>query len=209
MTPDVASTVLDTEFGEFNFVCARWGAHEEDNVLVLHKPVVIAPPLVRVQSACYTAEIFRSKDCDCHAQLETSLRRIAAEGGAFVYMICDGRGAGLYDKVRGLELTRTQGIDTADAYRTLGLSLDPRNYERVARTLLHIGIGECRLMTNNPRKVQGLRDFGIKVIREPHEMAATEQSAPYLRAKARKLGHLFEQFTDTEGGGSETATDVT
>lgn len=201
MKPDIAKTVLDTAFGIFSFVCARWGPHEEDNILVLHNEFG-ENPLVRVQSACYTAEIFRSKDCDCHAQLETSLERIAAEGGAFVYMICDGRGAGLFDKVRGLELTRTLGLDTADAYEHLGVPLDPRDYDRVAYTLRHLGILRCRLLTNNPRKVAGLRRLGIDAHRESLEIEATPHSEPYLRAKAAKLGHVLEQFSQSDTSAS-------
>ena len=88
------STRLTTHYGDFDFHCFSWGPHEEDNVLCLTAPSTEARPLVRVQSACYTAEIFRSLDCDCHEQLESSLKRIANEGGALVYMLCDGRGAG-------------------------------------------------------------------------------------------------------------------
>jgi len=98
-SPRISSTVLDTHFGEFDFHCFSWSEHEEDNVLALAKRPFPIPSLVRVQSACYTAEIFRSRDCDCHEQLESSLRRIADEGGLLVYMLCDGRGAGLYRKL--------------------------------------------------------------------------------------------------------------
>lgn len=192
---DVARTVLNTTFGEFSFSCFRWGPHEEDNVLVLSN-ASSGVPLVRIQSACYTAEIFRSKDCDCHHQLETSLQRIADEGGHFLYMICDGRGAGLFDKIRGLELTRTEGLDTAEAYEALDIPLDPRDYARAAQALRDIGVSRCRLLTNNPRKVAGLADNGIEAVREPLEIPATSDSEPYLRAKARKLGHLFAQFGD-------------
>lgn len=195
-TPDVASTVLDTHFGRLSLLCARWGPHEEDNILVLYSPPEAKEPLVRVQSACYTAEIFRSKDCDCHEQLVRSLEMISDEGGYLVYMLCDGRGAGLYDKIRGLELGRTEGVDTADAYRALGLDLDPREYERVAWVLKHLGVDSCRLLTNNPRKVDGLRKNDIGVDREPLEIAATPGSEPYLKTKASKMGHLLEQFDE-------------
>lgn len=194
MMPDVATTSLRTHFGEFQFSCFRWGRHEEDNVLVLWCPSSEAP-LVRIQSACYTAEIFRSTDCDCHDQLETSIGRIAKEGGFFVYMLCDGRGAGLFNKVQALELTRKRGLDTAAAYQALRLPLDPRDYTRPAEVLRHLGVTRCRLLTNNPRKVIGLQSHGIRTEREPLEVAATPESEPYLRAKAKKLGHLLQQFS--------------
>lgn len=187
----VSQTVLETIYGSFEFSCFSWGSHEEDNVLCARKPSHGAEPLVRVQSACYTAEIFRSTDCDCHEQLDESLKRIAHEGGLVIYMLCDGRGAGLYKKILGLELGRTQGLDTSDAYHALGLEQDPRHYDRVGAVLQHFGITAVRLLTNNPRKIGGLEAFGIAVTREPLEIPATDGSRPYLQTKQQKMGHLL------------------
>lgn len=198
LDPRISSTRLRTQFGEFSFSCFSWGPHEEDNILCLSTDnLEEGHVLCRVQSACYTAEIFRSLDCDCHEQLENSLRRISCEGGVLLYMLCDGRGAGLYHKLLGLELSRTKGLDTADAYRELGLAHDPRNYERPAYVLRHMGVSAVRLLTNNPRKILGLQSFGFEVAREPLEIKATAESEPYLRAKRSKLGHLLTQFDQT------------
>ena len=93
---EFSQTLLETHYGSFEISCFSWGAHEEDDILCARNPVHGEIPLVRVQSACYTAEIFRSLDCDCHEQLDESLKRIARDGGLLVYMLCDGRGAGLY-----------------------------------------------------------------------------------------------------------------
>lgn len=194
--PDVATTHIETHFGHFQMQCFSWGSHEEDNLLLLSRQGVSAAPLCRVQSACYTGEIFRSLDCDCHAQLAESLERIGAEGGVLVYMLCDGRGAGLLTKVRGLELGRTSGLDTSEAYRALGVPQDPRDYSRAAFALRHAGYNSVRLLTNNPRKVAGLVAHGIDASREPLEIPATEKSAPYLRTKAKKMGHLLAQFSE-------------
>jgi GTP cyclohydrolase II len=109
-------------------------------------------------------------------------------------MLCDGRGAGLYHKVLGLELSRTKGLDTADAYRELGLEYDPRHYERPSYILQYFNIFKVRLMTNNPRKLKALESSGLSVVREPLEISATAESASYLRAKRTKLGHLLSQF---------------
>lgn len=188
----VSQTILDTIYGSFEFFCFTWGAHEEDNVLCARNPKYQGAPLVRVQSACYTAEIFRSLDCDCHEQLDESLKLIALNGGFLVYMLCDGRGAGLYQKVRGLELGRSKGLDTSDAYRMLGLEQDPRQYDRVAAVLSYFGIEQVRLLTNNPQKISGLESNGIAVTRQPLEIAATSHSRPYLETKQRKMGHLLE-----------------
>lgn len=198
--PKVASTKLKTAHGEFDFFCFAWGPHEEDNVLCLTRPSDTAtPPLCRVQSACYTAEIFQSLDCDCHAQLHTSLSLIQHGGGVLIYVLCDGRGAGLFTKTLGLELGRTHGLDTSDAYARLGVPQDPREYSRVAHILRHLGMQHVRLLTNNPRKVQGLVDNGIAVDRHELEIPATAESEPYLRTKAQKMGHMLAQFQKGDG----------
>lgn len=198
--PDVASTILKTVYGEFDFHCFSWGSHEEDNILCLSKSIddCDTTPLCRLQSACYTAEIFRSLDCDCHAQLESSLSMIQAEGGLLIYILCDGRGAGLYRKTLGLELGRTEGLDTADAYTRLGLPHDLREYSRPAQVLQHLGIDSVRLLTNNPRKVEGLRLSGIAAERKSLEIRATSDSEAYLRTKALKMGHLLSEFQSDE-----------
>ncbi|WP_370539565.1 GTP cyclohydrolase II [Achromobacter sp. UMC71] len=193
----VASTQLKTAYGTFDFQCFSWGPHEEDNVLCLsnlsNSP---SPPICRLQSACYTAEIFRSLDCDCHEQLQSSLEHIAKGGGLLIYMLCDGRGAGLFTKTLGLELGRIEGLDTSDAYARLGVPQDPREYSRAAAVLRHLDIPRVRLLTNNPRKIAGLRDHGIEVQREALEICATTDSAEYLRTKAQKMGHLIQQFCE-------------
>lgn len=191
-------TLLETTFGVFEFWCFSWGQHEEDNLLALWRTPTVTPAIVRVQSACYTAEIFRSLDCDCHAQLEQSHARIAQEGGLLVYMLCDGRGAGLFNKVKALELQRTRSLDTSDAYHVLNIPQDPRDYSRVLEVLKQFQLTDIRLLTNNPRKVDGLVSGGIAVEREPLEIPATARSRPYLLAKATKMGHLLGEFTDAK-----------
>jgi GTP cyclohydrolase II len=119
------------------------------------------------------------------------MKRICKDGGLLIYMLCDGRGAGLYKKVLGLELGRTMGLDTSDAYRELGLEQDPRSYEHVVEILKHFEIDEVRLLTNNPRKLEGLKRGGITVEREPLEIPPTPDSLPYLQTKKVKMGHLL------------------
>lgn len=192
--PKVEATQLETIYGKFDFFCFSWGTHEEDNVLCLKSHEVPTNPLVRVQSACYTAEIFRSKDCDCHEQLHTSQEMIAKDGGVLIYMLCDGRGAGLLAKVRGLELGRTQGLNTSEAYSHMRLDQDPREYSRVAWILHHFEISSIRLLTNNPRKVLGLEKLGTAVERLSLEIPATEHSRPYLATKRDFMGHLLSEI---------------
>jgi GTP cyclohydrolase II len=106
----------------------------------------------------------------------------------------DRRGAGLYQKVLGLELGRTGGLDTSEAYRALGLEQDPRTYERVWTVLAYFGIDKVRLLTNNPRKVSGLEQGGIDVIRVPLEISPTPGSHPYLLTKKLKMGHMLKML---------------
>ncbi|MHB1087558.1 MAG: GTP cyclohydrolase II [Acidimicrobiales bacterium] len=188
-----AACDLRTRYGMGRFHCYQFGPHEEDNILCLQHGLMLQPVLVRVQSACYSGEIFQSTDCDCHEQLDESLTQIFADGGIFIYMICDGRGAGLLNKIRGLALGELEGLDTFDAYVQLGLEPDPRSYNRIGAVLRDLGVTSIRLLTNNPRKVLGLEEEGIGVERLALEIAPTKDSRPYLATKKRKMGHLLEQ----------------
>lgn len=192
--PTIANSPLNTKYGTFTLYVFAWSKNEQDNILVLTSKLSKNRPLVRVQSACYTGEIFESTDCDCHWQLETGLHRIQKEGGIFIYMLCDGRGAGLLTKIRGMHITATEGLDTAEAYEKLGSPLDPRDYKRAAFVLEHFGVKSCRLLTNNPRKVMGLKQYGIDVSREQHMSEPTALNESYLRSKAEKLGHMMKPF---------------
>lgn len=192
----IEKTRINTKFGEFDFYCFSWGKHEEDNILVLVNSGYSVVPLVRVQSACYTAEIFRSLDCDCHSQLRESQKRISDEGGYLIYMLCDGRGAGLLNKVKGMELGLTHGLDTSDAYHRLGLKQDPREYDRVSEILKYFNLDEIRLLTNNPKKLNAISSSNIVVNREPLEIVSTKHSAPYLETKAKKMGHMLSEFDE-------------
>ena len=147
---------------------------------------------MRVQSACYTSEIFRSTDCDCHQQLHASLEEIHKKGGLVIYMLADGRGAGLLTKVRGLALGETEGLDTFDAYVRLGAPVDPRDYGRVVEVLKALKINSIQLLTNNPRKIDAILEAGIIVERVSLEIAPTEASRPYLDTKRLKFGHLLD-----------------
>jgi GTP cyclohydrolase II len=187
---------LKTIYGLSTLHCFSFGEHEDDNVLCLATEGYERTSIVRVQSACYTGEIFRSTDCDCHEQLDRSLRTIHDGGGLLVYMLSDGRGAGLLTKVRGLWLGVTQGMDTYDAYRELGVEPDPRRYERVSRVIRQLGLSRVRLLTNNPRKVEGLESEGLDVERLPLIVEPTTDSLPYLTTKQRKFGHLLDPGAD-------------
>lgn len=178
--------------GEGNFHCFSFGPHEEDNILVIEAGDYRASGLVRVQSACYTAEIFRSTDCDCHQQLETSLKLVFQNGGLVIYMLCDGRGAGLFIKIKALKMWEEMKIDTHDAYKILGVQPDPRNYERLAGVFSFFKLDSIKLLTNNPRKISGIEALGLSITRVPLEVEYHNDAVPYLETKRIKLGHLLK-----------------
>jgi GTP cyclohydrolase II len=184
---------INTVYGDFKFYCFNFGDHEDENVLCLvDRKNSDSIPLLRIQSACFTAEIFRSTDCDCHEQLVESLNGIHEyNNGLLIYLLRDGRGAGIFNKVKGLKLGEDKKLDTADAYDYLGINRDPRKYLNVVEILKYFSINEVKLLTNNPRKISGLTEQGIKVEHVPLIINPTEKSYNYLKTKNDKMGHML------------------
>ncbi|HUG45684.1 MAG TPA: GTP cyclohydrolase II [Sphingomicrobium sp.] len=150
------------------------------------------PPLVRLHSECLTGDVFGSLKCDCGPQLREALRLIAeAGGGVLVYLRQEGRGIGLGNKLRAYAL-QDRGFDTVEANLRLGFADDERDYEHAAAILRQLGIEEVRLLTNNPAKVEGLANAGIRVAeRVGHHMPANPHNADYLATKRSKSGHIL------------------
>jgi len=148
-------------------------------------------PLVRLHSECLTGDVFGSLKCDCGPQLKAALRLIAADGGGvLLYLRDEGRGIGLSNKIRAYQL-QDRGLDTVEANRRLGFPDDVRDYALAAAMLRALGIGEVRLLTNNPAKLAGLENAGVRVAeRVAHHMPANPHNADYLATKRRKSGHL-------------------
>jgi 3,4-dihydroxy 2-butanone 4-phosphate synthase/GTP cyclohydrolase II len=144
-----------------------------------------------VHSSCFTGEVLGSLRCDCRQQLDAALARIAAEGrGVVVYLVQEGRGIGLGNKIRAYQL-QDEGHDTVDANLALGFDVDLRSYDLAAGILADLGVGSVRLMTNNPQKLAGLEAAGVVVgAHESHWVNSSEQSESYLAVKKAKLGHL-------------------
>lgn len=193
---------LPTQHGEFRVVVYRTGQpggldasavgteHEEHVAMVLGD--VTGPAvLTRVHSSCFTGEVMGSLRCDCRAQLDAALARIAREGrGVLVYLVQEGRGIGLGNKVRAYHL-QDEGHDTVEANLALGFEADHRGYDVAAGILRELGISSVRLMTNNPKKRAGLEQAGVHVdALEAHWVGESEHNADYLEAKRLKLGHL-------------------
>ncbi|MEO7200360.1 MAG: GTP cyclohydrolase II [Dokdonella sp.] len=151
-----------------------------------------APVLARVHSECLTGDALFSQRCDCGAQLEEALKRIAAAGrGMLVYLRQEGRGVGLINKIRAYHL-QDEGADTVEANERLGFAADMRRYEICAPIFAHFGVSSLQLMTNNPAKVSALQAAGIEVAeRIPLLAGHNPANRRYLDTKAAKLGHLF------------------
>ena len=160
--------------------------------------------LVRVHSECLTSEVFGSLKCDCKEQLDAAMAAIARAGeGAVLYLRQEGRGIGLANKIRAYAL-QSRGHDTVDANRLLGLPDDARRYDAARDMLAHLGVESVRLMTNNPVKVDALRDLGVDVVgRVPVIVAANEHSARYLEAKRLRMEHDLPAVLKAASGDAE------
>jgi 3,4-dihydroxy 2-butanone 4-phosphate synthase / GTP cyclohydrolase II len=190
----IASPHLPTRFGDFRLYAFRSDVtHEEHIALVLGEIREDEPVLVRVHSQCLTGDVFGSSRCDCGAQLSLAMEKIAETGkGVFLYLLQEGRGIGLLNKLRAYEL-QDDGHDTVSANEKLGFPPDIRNYGVGCQILRDLGVRQMRLMTNNPSKYVAIGGYGLEIVeRVPLEVDPTERSRKYLEAKKNKMGHLLK-----------------
>jgi 3,4-dihydroxy 2-butanone 4-phosphate synthase/GTP cyclohydrolase II len=194
----VAAPLLPTPYGEMRLHGYRCPATGEEHLALVHGSVGFPPfrpdesVLVRVHSQCVTGDIFGSQRCDCGVQLHLALERIQEEGrGVLLYLLQEGRGIGLVNKLRAYEL-QERGHDTVEANEQLGFRADQRDYGIGAQILRDLGVRRVRLLTNNPSKHAALARYGLEVVeRVPLEIPPTARSRDYLRTKREKLGHLL------------------
>lgn len=195
------TTKLPTQFGEFTLIeyhspvdpephlalcCGGLGVLDAKGEPIVHEE----PVLVRVESECMTGHVFHSVRCDCGGQLDAAMQMIQKAGkGAVIYLRQEGRGIGLHNKLRAYEL-QDQGLDTVEANQKLGLPVDRRDYGVGAQIIRDLGLRQLRILTNNPKKVNRLEVYGMKIVEQlPIEIPPTEHNRDYLRAKRDKMGH--------------------
>src|SRR5579862_402259 len=189
----VATAGLPTRFGRFQVIGIKGRGPQDEAVAIQHGRLKRGrPPLVRIHSQCLTGDVFTSQRCDCRAQLELSLRKIAkAPFGIVLYLPQEGRGIGLINKLKAYEL-QDQGLDTVEANRRLGFAADSLDYDFAAAALKALDVHSVRLLSNNPDKIQQLERSGIRVVeRIPCRPRTNHHSRAYLRTKQTKMGHLL------------------
>ena len=197
----LVARVAEEEFptlhgGKYRAIVYR-NAVDGSEHMALIKGNIDAPDcvLVRLHSECLTGDVFGSERCDCGDQIRQSLRQIDQQGsGVLVYMHQEGRGIGLTNKIKAYAL-QDQGRDTVEANIELGFKEDLRDYGISAQILRDLGVVRVALLTNNPRKIAGLENYGIKVVeRVPLEISPRDTNIRYLRTKQRKLGHMLSNL---------------
>lgn len=193
---------VPTRFGTFRVVVYKESSPDKEHVAIVNGDVDgAADVLVRVHSECLTGEVLHSLKCDCRDQLDYALERIFEAGrGAVLYLRQEGRGIGLGNKIRAYAM-QSEGLDTVDANLALGFEDDQRGYDVASAMIRDLGIQSVALMTNNPRKVEGLRADGIAVTkRVAHVVESHDHNRDYLKTKQDRLGHFDTSPPDTPSG---------
>jgi len=190
----VAMAELPTRFGDFHIVAFENNRDGKEHVAITKGDVIGAKNVpVRLHSECLTGDAIGSLRCDCRDQLETALTEIGKmEKGMVLYLRQEGRGIGLINKIRAYSL-QDQGLDTVEANLALGFRDDERDYAVAAHMLMSLKIDSVQLMTNNPKKIDQLTQYGINVSAHiPHIMPPNAHNRFYLETKAAKSGHMID-----------------
>ncbi|MDU5338136.1 MAG: 3,4-dihydroxy-2-butanone-4-phosphate synthase [Staphylococcus epidermidis] len=185
-----AKVKMPTDFGHFDMYGFTTDYSDEEIVAIV-KGDLKSNPNVRMHSACLTGDIFHSQRCDCGAQLEASMKYIDEHGGMIIYLPQEGRGIGLMNKLRAYELIE-KGYDTVTANLALGFDEDLRDYHVAAEILKYFGLSKINLLSNNPKKFEGLKDYGIEIVdRIELIVPETQHNHSYMETKKNKMGHLI------------------
>ncbi len=190
-TSPIVSADLPTEWGKFTlYVFLESATNKEHALLTFGTIDPTQPVLARVHSSCLTGDALFSQRCDCGAQLELAMQLVVSSGsGVIVYLQQEGRNIGLYNKIRAYSLQDT-GADTVEANEQLGFVADNRDYSICKPIFAHLSITTVRLMTNNPHKINALKELGLVIAeRVPLITQHNPHNTHYLAAKAQKMGH--------------------
>ncbi|WP_163538923.1 bifunctional 3,4-dihydroxy-2-butanone-4-phosphate synthase/GTP cyclohydrolase II [Gracilibacillus sp. YIM 98692] len=198
-----AEVNMPTAYGDFQLVAYTEKYTGKEHV-ALYKGDLKQdePTLVRIHSECLTGDVFGSQRCDCGPQLARALEEIEKEGrGVLVYMRQEGRGIGLINKMKAYQL-QEEGYDTVEANHQLGFPDDARDYAISAQILRDLGVGKLHLLTNNPRKLSSMKEYGLELVdRKSIEIPANKNNKKYLQTKFEKLDHLLHVERHQDGGG--------
>jgi GTP cyclohydrolase II len=192
----VAVADLPTRFGDFQIVAFCNNKEEQDHVALVHGDVSgLADVPVRIHSECLTGDALGSLRCDCRDQLTTSLETLSSmDNGILLYLRQEGRGIGLQNKMKAYQL-QDFGYDTVEANEALGFRDDERDYGIAAHMLMSLGVESVQLLTNNPKKIDDLRSYGVKVSgRIPVLIEPNEHNERYLMTKMKKSGHMLDDL---------------
>lgn len=189
----VDSCKLPTPFGIFTMHGFADSSNDKEHIALTMGDIrTDEPVLARIHSECLTGDSLFSLRCDCGAQLQAAMHKIATEGrGVIFYLRQEGRGIGLLNKIKAYHL-QDKGLDTVEANEQLGFGADMRDYSILAPMVEHLQIKAVKLLTNNPRKIAALKELGLLVTeRIEHETGRNPHNAHYLATKKGKLGHLL------------------
>lgn len=185
---------IPTDYGKF--IVMAFGDHTDEYsphlALVSENADLKKPLLVRIHSECLTGDTFGSHRCECGEQLNSSLKRIGEEDGILIYLRQEGRGIGLINKLKAYNL-QDEGLDTVEANVHLGFEPDERHYDIAVQILELLGVTEIILLTNNPDKVDAIRDSSVMLVdREPLIVPVRKSNEDYMKTKEDYFGHLLK-----------------
>jgi 3,4-dihydroxy 2-butanone 4-phosphate synthase / GTP cyclohydrolase II len=187
---EVSTTIPLENYGTFKMTVIKEKFTGTEHIILRKDPVEhTASTLVRIHSSCTTGDLFSSKRCDCNKELHHALDQISKEGGILIYLNQEGRGIGLFNKIKAYELQES-GLDTVEANEKLGLPIDARKYHIAANILRNLNITHVKLLTYNPDKIKDLKKYGIHhVTSESMPVFQNEHNYQYLKTKKEKLNH--------------------